>query len=150
MEHHACCRLDVDGVCDCAPRVRVYVGARSGMRDEARACANLLRAAGVEVTSSWHDDPRFMPMNSLGDGKFTDAQLTGEAERDERELLRATAMVRLTDEDPGTGGCSTEWGIARTLGLRRFLVGPRIQVFDFMTDVVRATAGEDLVTKVRA
>lgn len=149
-DHRLHCALDIDGVCTCAPRVRVYVGARSGMRDEARACAKLLRAAGIEVTSSWHDDPRFMPMNSLGGGRFTDEQLTGEAERDEHELRRSTAMVRLSDGNPGTAGNCVEWGIARALGLRLILVGPRVHVFDYLTSVVHATAGDDLLMKVLA
>lgn len=133
-------------VCTCANPRRVYVAARSGMVNEAKACAKLLRAAGFEVTSTWHDDPRFH--NNFNDA--TAEYCEQESSRDESELQRANVIVRLSDGNVGTAGNCVEWGIARAYGLRLILVGPPCNVFDRSSRVITATAGDDLIEKVRA
>jgi hypothetical protein len=125
----------------------VYVAARSAMRDQAVACAKLLRANGIEVVSSWHDDVRFEP--NLAES-YTDHDITIECDRDEKEIRNATHIVRLSDGKPGTGGNLVEWGMARAFGVLRVLVGPEVNIFDRDTAVIHAEAGEDLVAKVRA
>jgi len=126
---------------------RVYVAARSALRNEAIACAKLLRSNGIEVTSDWHDDPRFAPNLAEGVG---DRDITAEGDRDERAIQRSTHIVRISDGKPGTGGNLVEWGMARAYGVKRILVGPEVNIFDRDTNVVHAEAGEDLVAKVRA
>lgn len=122
----------------------VYVAARSGLRDQARACAALLRSGGVDVTSTWHDNERFVPDLPSYDLDYC----TGEADRDVAELRRSTIIVRLSDGQLGTGGNLVEWGVAIALGLRRILVGAPVNVFDLSPDVVRADAGHDTLLKV--
>ena len=126
---------------------RVYVAARSGKQRDAIACAKLLRANGIEVVSSWHDDPRFSP--NLGDG-VTDKDITVECNRDHAEIRQATHIVRLSDGTSGTGANLVEWGIALALGVIRILVGKECNIFDRDTAVIHAEAGDDLVAKVRA
>jgi len=126
---------------------RIYVGARSAMREQAAACAKLLRSYGFEVTSDWHDDPRFAPNLAQGVG---DHDITAEANRDEAAIRRSTHMVRLSDGDPGTGGNLVEWGLARAYGVVQILVGPEVNIFDRDTCVIHAEAGEDLIAKIRA
>lgn len=137
---------EVFGITVTHPR-RVYVAARSGMRAEAVACAKFLRSNGIYVTSSWHDDPRFVP--NLGEG-VSEHAIDVECDRDEEEIRAATHIVRLSDGTPGTGANLVEWGMARAYGVRRILVGKNCCVFDRDRGVIHADAGEDLLAKVRA
>lgn len=135
------------GICTCAGRRRVYIAARSGMKEDAAALARLLRLEGAVVCSTWHDDARFEPDVE----KLTDEECDRESVRDELEIQRSNVLVRLSDGTPGTRGANlVELGLARGYGLRIVLVGPAVNVFDRRRDVVRAQAGDDVVAKVLA
>lgn len=124
----------------------VYVAARSAMRAEAHACAQLLRNAGALVVSTWHDDNPEKPWIEQQDIDATRG--AEEADRDLRQINACDTFVRLSDGGAGTGGNLYENGYALAKGCWLILVGPPVCVFDFLPRVVRALAGADLVAKV--
>lgn len=134
------------GISVAHPR-RVYVAARSELRDRAIACAKLLRNNGILVTSSWHDDPRFVPnLATSVDDNIADR----ECDRDDEEIRASTHIVRISDGKAGSGANLVEWGMARAYGVVRILVGKKTCLFDRDRGVTYAQEGEDLLAKIRA
>lgn len=78
-----------------------------------RKYARELRALGIQVTSTWHDD-------KIGKGSWEYQAL-----RDLDDIHDANCLVMFTKPRSFTGGRHTEFGYALALGKRIILVGPK-------------------------
>lgn len=105
---------------------RIYLAARFARREELRAIAEELRAAGASVTSRW------LNQSPLGDSELGSARAATLAEMDFGDLRSADVCIAFTESGDGSngrGGRHAELGIALALNLRVIVVGPREHVF---------------------
>jgi len=111
----------------------VYLAARYRRREELQQYAAELRAAGVEVVSTWLDE-----IMADYDGRVRSAaDAVAIAYRDLYDLGRADTIVLFTDDpaDPAsTGGKDVEWGYALSPRYTKIVVGPRSNVFTALAD----------------
>jgi nucleoside 2-deoxyribosyltransferase len=112
----------------------VYLAGRTARRQELVNAAATLRTEGIEVVSSWLDDPKAGSARSDGDA-------AGAACRNLRDVKRCDVLVAVTEGEGsvGKGGRHVELGIALALGKRVLLVGPPEHVFHRMVAVERHT-----------
>jgi hypothetical protein len=118
-----------------SPGASVYLASRFARRDEMRAIASELSAAGFLVTSRWLQSSAALTAAELEPGRLG-GQL---ACMDLEDLRRAELLVAFTEEPdqqrPGRGGRHTELGIALGLGIGVVLVGPREHVFHTLPEI---------------
>lgn len=112
----------------------VYLAGRTARRRELVNAAATLRTEGIEVVSSWLDDPQAGSARSDGDA-------AGAASRNLRDVERCDVLVAVSEGDGsvGKGGRHVELGIALALGKRVLLAGPPEHVFHRMAAVERHT-----------
>ena len=99
--------------------MRVYLAAPYQQKDEIRAYAEELRAGGVEVTSTWLDEPH-KPTTQMHE--LTHEEHQGYALRDVRDVADADLLVLFTDPSKSIvrQGRTAELGMAIALGLTRY------------------------------
>lgn len=111
--------------------VKVYLSGSFAARDVIAERADDLRHLGVTVTSSWleeppitHDDPAY------------DAWLKRARANEDVEDVRRSDMVVVFTEWPSTsGGLHVETGMAISERKPIMVVGPRLNVFQYRSDV---------------
>lgn len=135
--------------------IKIYVAAKSELRDVAAACAEMLRNRGFDVVSTWHDDERFDFTEELF--RSPGATLaTTEATRDTIQILNCDVLVHLLPAitDPlrfnTTGGSFFELGLACGLGKRCIAVGEPVCVFHHLPGIVRVNTPMELCEAVIA
>ena len=117
--------------------MKVYLASQYERRDEIQERGELLASMGnVQVTSRWHGQIE----EEIGVGE------TGQkyAMLDREDLFRADATILFTDYEPedlegwkraARGGRHTEFGMAEAAQKRRYVVGPRTNVFHSLPGV---------------
>lgn len=106
--------------------LKVYLAAPYSMKDLINARASELRAGGVEVTSSWLNEPH-APTTQMGE--LTDDQHRTYAVQDVKDVAAADILVFHTEPTKTIvrAGRHVEFGIAIGIGLTRpmpiFVVG---------------------------
>ena len=106
---------------------KIYVSAPFELQASARIVRDLLISHGFTVTSTW--------LEETPDTQETKQQM---AERDERDILSADALLLINPDDwsyKGTGGRHVEVGIARQVRLPVFIYGVRSNVFHHLSNV---------------
>jgi nucleoside 2-deoxyribosyltransferase len=106
----------------------VYLAARIRRRDELLAYANELKAAGIEVTSSW------LTMPAPDDWAST--VWTDLARIDREDVLRADGLILFAEpERDGGSGRHVEFGMALALGKPTIVVGRVENLFQRLPEV---------------
>lgn len=140
---------------------KVYIASRYSRKSEMRQdIAPVIRHAGIEVTSRWHD---IEEVASSWEKAAKEYDVRGEGDMDrEEELLRYYATIDLEDvdtadaivlfsEDPTIphlrGGRHVEFGYAMGKGKDCYVVGMRENIFHFIESVVMCTDVNDFVAK---
>jgi hypothetical protein len=117
--------------------VRIYIASRYDRRFEMLGVTGVLVRAGHDVTSRW--------IEGRGDGPEVAAA------EDLEDVLRADCLVSFTEEPAASvswaarGGRHVEFGLALAAGKRLCLVGPRENIFHFLSRVEVYSAIDDLV-----
>lgn len=125
--------------------LKVYLASRFGRQAELREVANKLRAARIEITSRWLDDPSDLPeggpVSSSGDPVAL-------ARRDLDDIDECDVLVLFT-EDPATivpgaqrGGRHFECGYAHRAGKGVVIIGPVENMFHYLMTAVYESADE--------
>lgn len=115
--------------------MKVYIAARYGQKEEMKQVAALLRDKGIEITSSWLQEPHAagttMDMVSC-------EELCSYAQRDLEDIEEADAVILFT-VDPliptVRGGRHVETGYCICLKKPLFIVGPRENIFHHLPQV---------------
>lgn len=125
--------------------MKIYLASRYSRREELCVYANVLKAAGHEVTSRWLD----------GNHQIDDAGLSVQAQHSERvriasedwqDLLTAEICISFTETPRSTnsrGGRHVEFGAAMALSKRVIIIGPPENVFHCLPQVERYLDWED-------
>lgn len=126
--------------------MRVYLAAQYHMKAQIAARTADLRGLGIEVVSTWHEEPDD-PNVSLND--VNGETLREYAARDLREICECDALVLHTvdpDEKTRRGGRHYESGYAAALGKIVVIVGPRENIFHHLIapDLIFSTWGDFL------
>lgn len=95
---------------------------------EVRGYADAMRSAGLEVSSTWHDD-------DAGDVDVESLMAVGISIKDLLEVEASDVFVAFSDGHPTRAGHQVELGAALALGLRVVRVGPAEHHFHQMADV---------------
>jgi|SRR5271155_2117272 len=125
--------------------MKVYLANQYRHKDAMKVAATELRAKGIDVTSTWMDEPH-EPNAQLGD--LSGDHLVEYAYRDLLEISQADILVFFS-VPPTTqtvrGGRHVEFGYA--LGLRKpiVVIGPEENIFHFVSDVKHFATWEEAV-----
>jgi nucleoside 2-deoxyribosyltransferase len=109
--------------------LKVYIAAPYPERATAVALMHACEAIGIEVTSRWLKAP--------------DALSDAFAREDIADVTRADMLLAYNPPayaEKGTGGRHVELGYALALGKKVILVGPRSNIFHYLTDVSQTDA----------
>lgn len=118
--------------------LKVYLAAPYSQKEQIKTYAEELRSVGIEVTSSWLDEPH-KPTTGPDDLTYEDNQRY--AVRDVQDVVAAEVLVFFTDPTKTIvrGGRHVEFGIAIGVGLYRalpiFVVGGRENIFHYLPQV---------------
>ena len=113
----------------------VYIASRYGTKETMKVYANQLRAVGIEVTSTWLEEPHG-PNTQLQD--TPDEEKTGYAEADLRDVYRAEWLVFFSVAPTipvARGGRHVEFGYALGLGKKILVVGPKENIFHYLPEI---------------
>ena len=103
----------------------IYIGASFPRKNEARELANILRADGHYICSSWMGDAESVYDN----GKADKAESIFEAEQDFDDIANCHIFIMISGDTFSRGGRHTELGIALALHKRVIVFGPPESVF---------------------
>lgn len=117
---------------------RVYLAAAFSRKDEIRAVADDLKAAGVNVQSRWLYEPD--PPTGINRRRF----MRERAEIDVQDVLACDILVRFTDQVPDdtvpsyliSGSRMWEAGMAYQAGKTVIVVGGFQCVFDYLSSIL--------------
>jgi nucleoside 2-deoxyribosyltransferase len=126
---------------------RVYLAAQYHRKNEIAAFVAQLRGLGIDVVSTWTDEP-YNPAVQLAE--LTESALCELAERDIREILRADTVVMFSvgdQEATRRNGRMVEFGIGLAADKRMIVCGPRENLFHYLSDV---EVYPDWATTIRA
>lgn len=124
--------------------MRVYLGAPYSQKDQMNVYAAELRAGGVEVTSSWLDEPH-KPTTQMGD--LSHAEHQKYAVQDILDVRAAKILILFTDPTKTIvrAGRHVEFGIAVERGMIIYVVGDEYEnIFHHLPQVTHFTKWEYL------
>jgi nucleoside 2-deoxyribosyltransferase len=124
--------------------MRVYLAAPYVKKNEIKAYATELRAGGVEVTSSWLDEPHDP---SMGPKDLTPKQNQKYAVTDVFDVRRAQVFVLFTDKTKAVirAGRHVEFGVAVERSMPIYVVGEeRENIFHYLPFVTHVDSWERL------
>jgi len=134
--------------------LKVYLAAPYQAKEIIKSRAAELRAAGIEVTSSWLNEPH-KPTTQMHE--LTPAEHQAYAEQDVKDVLAADILVFQTDITKTIirAGRHVEFGIALGIGLVRpfpiFVVGQeRENIFHHMPQVSHFDNWEAVATRLKS
>lgn len=104
----------------------VYLASRFTRGAEMDEYAQQARAAGLTVTSRWHNGSHG---DASADVDLDHPDMPRYAAEDIEDVRAADTLVSFTHGGGGRGGRHVEFGLGLALGLRLVLVGPREHVF---------------------
>lgn len=105
--------------------MRVYLAGSFNERERLRRLCRFMSQRGIEVTSSWLEEPELRNDTPAAE----DWDLRARANDDWNDIARAEAFIIFTTQPSTTGGRDVELGRALTLGIPTLLIGPRENVF---------------------
>lgn len=112
--------------------MKIYVASFFNTRERLRPWIEALKQAGLEITSTWMDEPlkSGQKVEDTETHLYTAEELFRFAERDVEELLRSDGIILDTFDVSHRGGREVEWG-AFVFGPVQlgFIVGPKRNVF---------------------
>lgn len=115
--------------------MKVYFAAQYALKDILKTRVEELTDRGIEVTSSWLDEPH-SPTVKLDDVSAT--HLRHYAVMDLDDIYRADKMIFFS-EDPNKGvvrgGRHVEFGYALALGKPILVVGPKENIFHYLPEI---------------
>lgn len=114
---------------------RVYLSASMRMVEQMRLTARNLRQLGLDVVSTWHDEPARTD-DPDGWGPIAEEM----ALRCLSDLEAADAVIMFSRAPSSTGGAHLEVGYAMALGRRVVVVGPRPSIFYHLVPSVQGLA----------
>lgn len=123
--------------------MRVYLSARYARLDELKAFREDLRKVGIFCTSRWLDGGTF-------ENNAENAQI------DVVDVLDSDVLVNFTDEPvehsphsfAARGGRHVEYGLAIGAGVLRIVVGPRENVFHYLSDTIVVGTWEEALAEL--
>lgn len=116
--------------------MKVYFAASFHRKDELKPIRADFQADGIEVTSSWLDQPH-KPTAGLED--LTEEEHRRFAVRDLHDIFQSDAMVYFAVElsqAPARAGRHVEFGFALGIGLLIIVVGPKENIFHYAPGVI--------------
>ncbi len=120
---------------------RVYLAGRFSRRDEFKAIAEQISAAGHEVTSRWlYSEDHHLELDRR------QLPAVAAAARDLDDVRAATVCIAFTEEPDGPqgrGGRHVELGAAIALGLRVIVVGDPEHIFHLLPSVAQVGSVDD-------
>lgn len=130
--------------------MRIYLASRYGRKDEMICYSIELAKMRHVVTSHWiHSDYVDRPGES---SVAPEEERQRMAVMDEGDLQRAEAVISFTESPDDCngkrGGRHVEFGMARALGKRLIVVGPRENVFHHLPDVEVYATWEEAKSKL--
>lgn len=131
-------RVVDDNVEQMEARMKIYLSASFDARDIIEQYAGVLIQKGHEVTSNW----LWEPPKRVGD-EFEAWEFRARANDDLADIDRADAVVMFTEWPSTSGGRHGEflYGIAK--GKRAVIIGPRENVFEYLSVVEQYDTWED-------
>jgi len=130
--------------------LKIYLTGRYSQKEEIKEFAEQIKSLGVEVTSSWLDEPH-PPQITMDD--LTKEELRDFALRDFYDLRAADAIVCFSCspiEPTVRGGRHVEFGIALALAKNIWVLGPRENVFHFHPWVEHCKTKSRMLAKIKA
>lgn len=125
--------------------MKVYLAARYSQKEQMKEYAQQLRELGVEVTSRWLEEPH-APNTTLD--QVPKEELATYAFHDCQDISRADVLIFFA-QDPNTptvrGGRHVEFGIALSLGMLIWVVGPKENIFHYSSGVYNFASWIDLL-----
>ena len=119
----------------CGGSIKVYLAAAYSRKPQIERYAAELRSLGIEVTSSWLEEPH-APNSQMAD--FAEETHLKYARADVRDINDADTFIFFSVE-PTTptvrGGRHVEFGMAVALGKRVIVVGPKENIFHHLPQV---------------
>jgi len=129
--------------------MKVYLAAQYPWKDTITKYAEQLRANGIEVTSSWLEEPH-APNTKLQ--QLPDEQHTYYAMNDLNDVDRSDMLV-LFSVDPSTavprGGRHVEFGYALGKRMPVIVVGPKENIFHYLPCVRHVANFESLLNLLK-
>lgn len=128
--------------------MKVYLAGRYSQKEEIKRKAKELEQLGIEVTSSWLEEPH-SPQIGLKELREEDARLY--AQQDIADIYRADLVILFT-VDPETptvrGGRHFESGFAEGAGRQLVICGPRENVFHYLPYVRQYATWAEILNAV--
>lgn len=116
--------------------MKIYLAGKYSSKEEIREKAAELRALGIEVTSTWLEEPH-APNTAMSDVPEDD--LAVYAQNDLTDIEMADWLVFFS-EDPTTsvvrGGRHVEFGYALATDMGILVVGPHENIFHHLPEVI--------------
>lgn len=115
--------------------MKIYLASNYSTHPEMRGYAAKLEAAGHVVTSEWING------SSRGDDRAEYARI------DLRDVDGADALIFFSESPAGSrtrGGKHVEFGYALARGKRIFLVGPCVNVFHHLPEIIQRHGFDDI------
>jgi nucleoside 2-deoxyribosyltransferase len=116
--------------------MKLYLASNYSTHPQMREIAETLQHRGHEVTSEWINGTHG------GDDRAAYAQI------DLRDIDAAEALIFFSESPAGSrtrGGKHVEFGYALAKGKRVFIVGPPVNVFHHLPEVIQRLQFEDLL-----
>lgn len=129
--------------------MKVYMAARYSRKDEIAKYARLFRSQGIEVSSTWFDEPH-TPTVQLSD--VSEVLLREYATRDLAEIDIANAFIFFSESDQTwnrRGGRHVEFGYALASGKRILVIGPIENIFHHVRGVEHVDSLEMAIWKLK-
>lgn len=131
--------------------LKVYLAAPFQMKDEIKARVELLRSFGIEVTSTWVDEPHKASIQLKDLSPETHLKY---ATADVQDIVAADMLILQDDPTIVRAGRHVEFGVAIGLGLTRpypiFVVGPiRANIFHYLSQVYHFETWEEIVQRLQ-
>jgi hypothetical protein len=126
--------------------MKIYLAARYSLKNEIREKAQDLINLGIEVTSSWLQEPH-NPNIQLTE--VSDELNSFYARQDIEDIRRAEWLVLFSQSPtlPGVrGGRHVEFGYALGLGKKLMVVGPKENIFHHLPNVIQVDTWEKAVS----
>jgi hypothetical protein len=119
---------------------KVYLAAAFNDRQFIRGVRDTL-APYVEVTSSWLDEP----VIRAGESFREDWEKRARGNEDYLDIERSDVVAVFTAVPSTTGGLHFEAGLARGMGKRVIVVGPKGNVFHYMNSIEQVKDAAELL-----
>lgn len=110
--------------------MNIYIAAPYSCREDAELLAQSMRAAGLNVISTWHHPVNQAP-SALNTDEQTACRLYHAAQENVRQLNVADALVQIEYSQSGAG-CYWETGYAYRMGIPIHVIQPQRCIYNLL------------------